>query len=343
MTDLPISLVSPEPTGQQGPQKRATVPFISVVLAVALAACFVWVPWENVSGGGFPDRDNYIAAIDALLRTGARLFDFSDADVLSVLMNEYLWREVLLFIGGYFAEPLNGLLLISFFAAALTAFHVIRRAGVVYAMVFLLSPLSIDLFMSQTRSALAVGIFLSALAVRSAPLRYALFVAAFLFHSFAAILFAAYLFNEFLLARAAMGTRLKFSAVLLAALFASVIWAFLAQYVLGLIGDRRALQEAILPTSVAFALWWILLTFMLVAFARINSREGNAQYVMLAIFLQAMFVFSTLMGAGGLRFLSLSLPMVFIAIRSIRAPILRLAAMAGTIGFNLVGFSYWMS
>jgi hypothetical protein len=219
---------------------------------------------------------------------------------------------------------------------------VIRRAGVSYALVFLLAPLSVDLYMSQNRSALAMAIFFSGLVVRRPLLRYLLFLVAFLVHSLVAILFITYVFNAAVLAVSKERTRHALTAALLLGFGAAAIYALFAQDILNAVGDRRALQEASLPATARFALWWIVLTTVFVAFARIKTLAGNGQIVMFAVFLQAIFVFTTLFGAGGLRFLSLALPFTMIAIRSVRELPIRMGAIAGTIAFNLMHALLWV-
>jgi hypothetical protein len=343
IADLPPDHAAPPALAVGGVQRQTPVIW-AMLIALAISAIFVYLPWESMTAHGFPDRDNYLDAIDVLLRTGAELFDFSGSDLLALALNEYLWREVLLFVGHFSDDPSAGFTLVSLLAAAIVTFHVVRRAGVAYALPFLFAPLAVDLFLSQTRSALAFGIFLCALATRrSAWLRYVLFAVAFMIHSFAAVLVGIYAANSFLLSQARMSSRAKLLGALALGLAASIVWSFLANQIFSVIGDRRAEQEDILPASVPFAVWWMLITAMLVTFARLNVREGDRHYVMLAVTLQAMFVFTTVFGAGGLRFLSLSLPLVFIAISTIREPVLRSATVAGTITFNLFHTLLWVS
>ena len=316
---------------------------IYMALVAVIAACYVAIPWERVSGQGFPDRDNYLAGIDVLAASGERPFDFSDVDTIALLMNEYLWRELLLIIGNYFQEPSSGLLVLSFLAVVLTIAQIIRSVGVSFTLVFLLAPLTVDLFMSQTRSALAVAVFMSALPHRGVITRGLLFAVAFLIHSFAAILILIYAANALVLRSTNVSTRMRLVLALLFGLGVSAVYAFLGQGILTAIGDRRADQEAILPASVTFAIWWIVLTCMLLSSATVESRSSVGQYAMTAIALQSMFICTTLFGVGGLRFLSLSLPFVFVTISSVRDATVRYVAVLGTVCFNLVHLYMWMS
>jgi hypothetical protein len=325
------------------PVGRARSLPVTIGLSLVLSVCFIYFPWDAVSGKGFPDRDNYVDAIAALLQNGAKHFEIDVDNIPAVVLTESLWREISIFIGQNFEDPVAGLLLCSLVALAVTTFVVIQRAGVSYACIFLLAPLSIDLYMSQNRSALAMAIFLFALVVRRPVVRYSLFLVAFLVHSLVAILFLTYLFNAAVLAASKDSTRRVLTAALLLGVLAAGVYAFLAQDILSAVGDRRALQEASLPATARFALWWIVLTPVFVAFARIKTFPGNGQIVMFAVCLQAIFVFTTLFGAGALRFLSLALPFTMIAIRSIREPPIRMGAIAGTIAFNLMHTLLWVA
>ena len=318
--------------------------FVATLIAsTILAVFFVWVPWENYAGLGFPDRDNYVASIHVLMDSGARFIDFKDEDFLYLLLNEYLWTIVLLFIGIYFDDPNNGLLFFSAMAVAIVSFSIIQRAGLTYAVVLLLSPLAVDLFISQSRSAFALAIFMAAIMTRSTAVRYVLFVASFFIHSFAVVLFGAYKVSDLLLRTTRFNERTKLAAALVMGLSLSAIWAFLAQDILGAIGDRRAFQIGSETNSLALAFWWACLLFAMVLFVRLDHGPRAGNYVMLAIALQSMFVFSVLLGASNLRFLALALPFSLIAIRSIGEPIIRLGAIAGTLTFNAVHSLYWLA
>lgn len=335
---------TPSPTYAVEGRRRGTPRLLAALAALILSAIFVYLPWEGLSGEGFPDRDNNLDSIDVMLRNGAQLFDLEGVDLLAVALNEYLWREILLLVGQFSYDTSAGFTVVSLVAATLVAFHVVRRAGMSYAVPFLFAPLVVDLFLSQTRSALALGIFMCAVAIRRfAWLRTLLFVVAFMVHSFAAVLSAIYVANSFLMSQSRVPSRVKLLGTLFIGLCISAIWAFLASYIFSLVGDRRADQDEILPVSLTFALWWVAISSMLVLFARVNGRSGEGHFVMLAVTLQSMFVFTTMFGAGGLRFLSLSLPLVFIAISTIREPVLRSATIAGTIAFNLFHTLLWAS
>jgi hypothetical protein len=318
-------------------------PFVvtTAILAAALAACYVCVPWHLLAGQGFADRANYLADIDALASSGEQPLDFSGGDVLALWLNEYLWRQLLVIIGTYFQDPGDGLLVLSWVATLLVTSQIIRKAGVGYAVVFLCAPLSIDLFMSQTRSALAVSLFMWGLSIRRLLPKHLLFVLAFLIHSFGAVLFLMYCANALVLARDNIGLRGKLFFALLLGAIGAAVWSFLAQDIFTAIGDRRAEQEAILSASFAFAGWWALLTCALVSSARIIPGDPTAQFIMTAVCLQSMFIFTTLFGAGGVRFLSLSLPFVFVAIRSMQDSVLRASAVVGTIAFNVFHAYLW--
>lgn len=322
--------------GISGTARSSSPPWVALLWAVVLAACFVAIPWELFSAQGFPDQKNNLDAIDAYVKYG---YELGGQTLFALLLNEYLWRELLVFIGISFQEPIDGLLCLSFIAIALLTFRIIRDAGLIYAIVFLLAPLSVDLFISQTRSALALGIFVSALAIDSKLFRYVTFVLSMFIHSFAIVLFLLHQLNRLILS-STLNARAKILLPVLLGLGASIVWAFLAQAVLAALGDRRAFQVAILPVSIPFILWWAIFGIFLIAFAEVRGLF-RVQFVMLALALLALFVFSAIFGAGGLRFLSLSLPLVFIAIRSIEAPVLRIGLVTGTMMFNLFHFMYW--
>jgi hypothetical protein len=316
---------------------------LAFLIAALLSAAIVYFPWEDSLGQTFPDRDAYLEAISAAVSSGATLFDVSTGSLIVLALNEFLWRQILIFIGTYFPDPSVGLSLVSLLAATLTAYRVIRRTGGAgYAAAMLFSPLAVDLFVSQIRSALALGVFVSAMALRRRVPRNILFAIAFFIHSFAAVLFAIYLFDALVLRRRQIGTRVKVLMVMGFGVLASVVWAFLASALLTAVGDRRAFYSAMAPATLSYALWWAIALALLLAFVRLNRRHDDGHFVLIGIILLSMFVFSTLFGAAGLRFLSLALPFFFIGVHAVRAQTVRIALLAGTIAFNCINVLYWL-
>jgi hypothetical protein len=322
---------------------RFRLPFLlSIILALGLAAGFVAVPWDEISSEGFPDRDNYVATIGVLAEDGAQPLQLEAASVVALLLNEYLWREILIAIANFSDEPTSGLLIASFVAAAIVTFFVLRRAGPLYAAIFLFCPLSIDLFMSQTRSGLALALFVCGLSVQRRWLRYVLMICSFFLHSVGALLFAIAVVHEFFLAQGRLGSRLKLQAAALMGAGVSVVWVFLSGSIFAAVGDRRADQGAMVPVSFTFALLWIAIAIIVVMFSRINTVPAAARSAMLTLTLLVTFAVATMLGVGALRFLALALPFVFVAIRSIREPMVRVGSLAGVLIFNFIHASLWM-
>lgn len=323
------------------PRARMPLP-AALILAAAFAVAFTLTPWNEISGQGFPDRDNYVATISVLMEEGATPFEFRDADMFALLLNEYLWREILIVIGNAASDPVQGLLIVSLIAVTIIITFVLRRAGVAYALLFLLAPLMVDLFISQTRSALALAIFAVSLAARRPLVRYGLIAAATMVHSIGAVLFAVYQCNEFVLSRPGISSRVKLTAAALLGMAVSAVWVFLSTTIFSAIGDRRADHEAMQPVSLSFAVFWILMIAFVIMFARLRSQGRVDACAMLAVTLLTTFVFGTIFGIGSLRFLALALPFALIAVRSTREIVLRTATLAGIAVFNLIHASYWV-
>jgi hypothetical protein len=310
------------------------------VLAALLAGGLVLIPWDELSANGFPDRQNYLAMTANYIARGLRLFDTSGASLLALITNEYLWQQVLVFIGKTFERPVTGLTLVSWVALTLATYRVLRVAGIGYALVFLLCPLTIDLFISQSRSALAMAVFIAVMPLRQRLPRYTGFLVAFMFHTAAAIFVAARSAADLLLASRLFTARLRIWAAFLLGVALSFVWVFLSREIFAAIGNRRAIQGEMQAITITFALWWVMLTLILMSFAQLRNRlEG--QYVIVAHVLLAMFISGTFLGVGALRFLSLSLPFVLITVRSIRDPVIRLASLSGIVLFNIIHLTYW--
>jgi hypothetical protein len=310
------------------------------IIAVALATTFVLIPWADLSANGFPDRQNYLAMVANYIARGLGLFDTSGGSLLALLTNEYLWQQILVFVGKTFERPVDGLTLVSGVAVTLVTYRVLRVAGIGYALVFLLCPLTIDLFISQSRSALAMAVFIAVMPLRQRAPRYVGFAIAFLIHTAAAIFVAARTTADILLTSRLFNARLRIWAAFFIGVALSFVWVFLSREIFALIGNRRAIQGEMQAITITFLMWWVVLSVILMSFAQLRNRlEG--QYVIVALMLLAMFISGTLLGVGALRFLSLSLPFVLITVRSIRDPIIRLASLCGIVLFNFVHLTYW--
>ena len=334
-------VMSSAPTFERQDTPRVR-PVIALLVALGISAVFVLAPWESVSRQGFPDRGNYLATINILVADGRHNFEYREQDVLSIVVNEYVWREVLTFIGNFVTEPENGISAISFLAFFIVESLIVLRAGVIYGFMFMSAPLTVDLFWSQTRSGLALALFMLAIALRRPWGRYALFVVAGLTHTFAAVLWLVYEWNKGIEVVCRAGLRTKVLALILGCAI-SVLWVYYAADIFSVIGDRRAHDAGADTTSVRFGLWWMLCLSALVLFAHHRPRSVNGQYVLLAIALLSTFVFTILFGGYAMRFLALSVPFVCIAIRSVRERATRFGIAGGVVGFNVIHSLYWVS
>jgi hypothetical protein len=333
-------------SAEQRPWRLRTV----FVLSLVLAACFVSLPWEELSGQGLPDRDNYAITIEAFAAEGTQQFEIfgTKSQTLSqtLFFTEQLWLELLIFIANTFPDAKDGLLLLSFVATTLAVSQIILRAGLTYAILYLAAPLTIDLFMSQTRSGLALGLLLCALSARRSTLKYLLMLGSVGMHSFAVVLLALYALNAFLLWRTSVSMGTRVLSVLLIGLAAGAVWATLSPYILFALGDRRALQLEFMPVTTGFMVYSSSLLFLLIGFAHIYSDRSNGQHVLFAVALMAMYVCSGALGAGGastMRFLSLALPFVFVTVSAIPQSAIRKSAVCAIVLFNVIHFSYWMA
>jgi hypothetical protein len=161
-------------------------------------------------------------------------------------------------------------------------------------------------------------------------------------HSVGALLFAIAVAHEFVLVRKTLGSRLKLQIAAMMGAGVSVVWVFLSGFIFTAVGDRRADQGVMVPASVTFAVLWIAIAMVILMFSRINAAPNAARSVMLSLTLLLTFVFATVLGVGALRFLALALPFVFVAMRSIRDPMIRVGSLTGVLVFNFIHASFWM-
>jgi hypothetical protein len=325
------------------PKRENSPSFVLLaLLSLGLSVNFTSFPWELISGNGFPDRENTLLTISSLAGSDTGPLEMGFPSIFYIFFSEWLWQALLLFTVIFFDDPINGILLISFVSVFMITFILAKHTSFLYAIVLFLSPTAIDLFISQSRSALALALFMTALICRKFYWRYLLLALAFFIHNLVWILFSVFLVSRFLLNLKFLTRQNKLWAAFFLGLAISVALKVFLMDILVLLGDRRAFQDASEGTSIAFVFWWMVLSLMIVSLSRLGRTRINDHYIILGIVLLALFVFSGLLGRGEIRYLALSLPFVLIAVYSFRESLFRTFAIGGVVTFNIIHFGFWM-
>lgn len=284
------------------------------------------MPWDELTGG-FVDRlnyENYFIFEDSVLtyQSFDRFFDY--------LTGEYLWHYTIGYLIsdlGYSTDEIFGL--ISFLFLIGIALYVVRYIGLV-ALVFIFSPIVVDLAFSQLRLAAALSIvILASLTKNRILLIFAYGVSLFIHTSmvlFGLSFFVAYFvsknfeinykkkyfnFDSFFLF-----INNKYSKIIILAILGFLISLTISPLraeLLSVVGDRRVDYHD-MSSSFGYSIFWICLLFVfLIQPLSWYSRWSN-NYSIIILFV----VFFNLFFSGySLRFIAASLPIFVQSIFSI--------------------------
>ena len=259
----------------------------------------VLVPWDSLHGEQLWDLRVYldsfnIGAYDYLDELGGMLY----------LLSEPAWRAVVATLHGLTGSFESALGVVTFASAGLYCFVMLRARGA--SAIFLVSPLLIDLFVSQLRSALAGALFFSAVSSRRVSVWALVLPVSALIHTSSIVLFAFY--------GLALGLsqlrRWRVEAALATTAVVSVVLplAFVASYalLLGEIGDRRAVTETAWPGGLFVATFALYYAVLLANLRRVVSDPA----LVFAFLIAGFFVVSALFEFNGLRFIAVTFPLL---------------------------------
>jgi hypothetical protein len=312
---------------------------VSAWPSAVFSLVIVLVDWEQIRGSSFPDIPNYVYKIDAIRWLGIDYFYLGETWI-DYFKNEYAWFFVLYLIAKSSLDPLLALKIISGFSAFIYHRFLSIGAGNAMAFIFLLNPITIDLLSSQLRGAFAFSLLLAAVMLLR---RQAFFFAGIpflgLIHSAMFALGYLFLASHWLANFRSLSVRQKaLIAAGLAAGFAVLISTIVPLVTLE-IGDRRSF-EGVETKSVLYVTFWLIWGVMLIVLAR-PRMDINWAYLY-AIVICVSVPLMTILGFPGFRFLTLSLPIVFLSLTKL-APDQRILIGAGVILYQVVLFYYWIA
>jgi hypothetical protein len=324
--------------------RTATLALISrLVLSTVYALLIVLVPWDQIRGSYFRDIENYLYRINQIQLHTLDYFFFGEG-ALSYLRSEYLWSWLLAALVQRGFEGEHILSIVSAAAAFIAHWFLARYVGSVWALVILLNPISIDLYASQIRSALAFSLFLVAVQLGGSSVRnllsYALLATAPFIHTSMLIVGSLYLTAKFYVAR----FRLRSSQMVLVTLIGSCVLAVLlaefAQLAASYAGDRRSLSsEGTGTRSLAYNFFWFIFPMVLAAgYTVFNTRQWAYHFGIAICLITAA---SELLGLPFFRFIALAIPVTMAIIPTLKRRF-RLVAIALMVLYDLILFSYWL-
>lgn len=314
---------------------------LNYILALLYAITFVYlIPWVELNGAEFKDIPNYLERI-VYLRAGG---DEAEYWGLSWLLSEPLWKEIIIAIGNLFEDYRAVLYGISLLIAFVYASFLFKRVEFYVAMIFLINPMTVNLFMEQVRIAVAFSLVLIAYDLRdgNALRKYLplfLLIMAFFIHSamlvFYAIYFLLYVLNN------KVEDKKYYLIAVGTALFIALFMKYGGNILLMLAGDRRAnYGEIIEASSLAFSLAWFIIAMILATFAEFKD-VANRVLVAYAITIMSFFFFSSILNMFAARYVAVIMPFIIMSIGYLPKHI-KQGTYLFLFAYNLFAFKYWL-
>jgi len=298
------------------------------------------IPWTELSGGEFVDVYAYLERI-VYLHEGGNEAEYWG---LKWLTSEPVWKWIVIFIGETSSDYRASLYFVSFVSVFLYTSFLIKRVEFYVAMLFLVTPMMVDLFLAQIRSALAFSVVLIAynLASRENVSKLVpglLLILATLIHMsmpvFLSIYYLLYRLNE-----RVKDNRYYFFAVL-TALIIALFMKYGSNLLLAAMGDRHAgYDEYISGSSVAYSIAWFCIAIVLSSYGDFSDRK-NRVIVAYSITILSFFFFSSLLNIFAARYVALSMPAIIVAI-SFLPKHFKQGTYMFLLLYNIYSFKYWL-
>lgn len=282
----------------------------ALFVSLLFAMCFALMPWQDIQGGAFVDRQVYF---DIFSSEPSTVIPFEWSTLIPFILNEQLWSNAVRWLNTSMSISLTLIFsAITFMVVFSYSYFVASRVGTI-AVLLLLNPLLVDLAYSQLRISLAMVFLLSAYNIKNALIAGSLIIVACFIHT-ASLLFvfmAGLIFycirltGRYDLGR--VGSYLSFVGI---GFLIAVIVGPLRIWILEYFGDRRVSYDA-LPTSWVYASIWVFILF-LASIQHSSFFRDRANTI--AITFLSVYTFCTLFSVYSSRFLAAALPFFVVAL-----------------------------
>ena len=307
-----------------------------ILLAILFSLIYVNVPWEELAGREFKDRQNYITYIEY----GQSVLTYLRFEnIIDYVTAEWLWHYMLdeLVRSGQMT-PEQFFLVISFSLVFLYALIVLGNASPLY-LFLLVNPLVVDFGFTQLRHALAmVFIALSIFSNRNVFKIILISISALIHTSsvlFVGIFYASkYLVNAYQKSEDLLALRMK---VIGLGLSLSIVLGPAMATVLSLFGDRRAVDRDLSSTVLYLSIWIMVSAFLLF---KLNKRRIN-ELTVFTLILVTTVAFNALTGGYSLRVLSVVFPFFLVTLANTSLQV-RLPILVAFAGYSFLQWLFWL-
>ena len=284
------------------------------LLSLIYAFIYVYIiPWTELSGGEFVDIYAYLERI-VYLHDGRPEPEYFG---LKWLTSEPLWKVMIIAFGEYFTEYRTVLYGVSFVTVFVYVSFLIKRVEFYIAMIFLLSPMMVDLFLAQLRSVFAFSIVLIAYNLyennkNAKVLPVILLIMAVLIHMSMPVFYAIY-YLMYRLNQKTKDYKYYFFAMV-TGLMIALFMKYGSNLLLAMMGDRHAgYDEYIASASIAYSIAWFIIAIILITFGDFSDREKRVP-VAYAITFMSFFFFASALNIFAARYVAIIMPFIILSI-----------------------------
>ena len=311
------------------------------LLSLLFAFIYIYIiPWTEIYGLEFVDIHAYMQRMKYLHDGGVEAEYFG----LKWLTSEPIWKAMVIALGNMFTDYRAVFYGISFVTVFSYVSFLIRRVEFYIAMIFLINPIMVDLFLSQLRSVFAFSIVLLAYNLyennREAKfLTIFLLIIAALIHVSMPVFYAIY-YLMYRLNKNTEAYKYYFFAIV-TGLFIAFFMKYGSTLLLEMIGDRHAgYDEYIDAASVSYTIAWFIIALILATFGDFEEREKRVQ-VAYAITFMSFFFFSSIVNIFAARYVALIMPFIILSINVLPKHI-KQGTYLFLVVYNIYSFKYWL-
>ena len=315
--------------------------YINWLLSFFYALFFVYlIPWTDLYGSEFVDIFSYIERIVYLHDGGKEAERWG----IQWLINEPLWKAVIVLLGDLFTDYRAVLYGISFITVFVYVSFLIKRVEFYVGMIFLLNPMMVDLFLAQIRIAVAFSLVLIAYDLasresRSKVVPIILLVMAALIHVSMPIFYAIYYLLYYLNER--IEDKKYYLISLFTALFIALFMKYGSNLILVMLGDRHAgYNDYIASSSVIYSLAWFIIAIIISTFGDFSDKKKRV-FVAYSVTILSFFFFSSFLNVFAARYLAVTMPIIILSIDYLPKHI-KQGTYLFLLFYNLYLFKYWL-
>lgn len=285
----------------------------------------------------FPDKENVYKQLVDVLTQNNNTTSLSDIS-LGLLTNEPLWIGILLLLGKYLGNMNDCLMVLSFFSIFCFTLYLYKKSNSVAYFIFLLNPLTIDLFFSQIRSAVAMSFLLLALLSKNKYIITLITIIATLIHAALAII-SLLLLLSYVVEMNKNRLKLVYKGLaIISGISFAVILAFGREIVLGAFGDRRVEYDSD-TSSITYMLFWLFIGLVLLLVAKRSSINLRNHIYCISCLVMAFLL--TVFNVYSSRFIALSIPFVVLSVSDIRLD-MRIFVLFVFVTYQVTQWYYWL-